>query len=101
MLIYTEEEEYDNSAFVSAEIKAGRIVAYYYIVYLAHKIWFSGDAVLIHGHVVHKSEQSMKHRIGSILYHVSLLIDKSPVSRQIYGIHIMEMHNSIYCKENW
>jgi hypothetical protein len=50
---------------------------------------------------VHKSEQSMKHRIGSILYHVSLLIDKSPVSRQIYGIHIMEMHNSIYCKENW
>jgi hypothetical protein len=38
VLIYTEEEEYDNSAFVSAEIKAGRIVAYYYIVYLAHKI---------------------------------------------------------------
>ncbi|CAF1254833.1 unnamed protein product [Rotaria sordida] len=66
VLIYTEEEEqYDNSAFVPVEIKAG-------------------DAILIHPHVVHKSEQN-----------------KSPISRQIYGIHIMEMYNSIYCKENW
>jgi hypothetical protein len=41
VLIFTgEEEQYDDNAFVPAEVKAGRIVGYYYIVYLAHKISF-------------------------------------------------------------
>jgi hypothetical protein len=39
VLIFTgEEEKYDDNAFVPAEVKAGRVVGYYYIVYLAHKI---------------------------------------------------------------
>src|ERR1700722_18384708 len=60
VLIYTgEEEHYDNSAFVPVEVKAGRIVEYSDIVYLANNILFSGDAILLHAQVVHKSEQSM------------------------------------------
>lgn len=66
MLIYEgEPETYDDNAFVPVEIKAG-------------------DAIVIHGQVVHKSEQN-----------------KSPISRQIYTFHIIEMNNSVYSKENW
>lgn len=43
VLIFTgQEEQHDDNAFVPAEVKAGRIVAYDYIVDLAHKIVFQG-----------------------------------------------------------
>ncbi|CAF2984564.1 unnamed protein product [Rotaria sp. Silwood2] len=65
VLIFQGEEEYDDSAFIPVEVKAG-------------------DAILIDGQVVHKSEQN-----------------KSPQTRQICAFHIFETHNSTYSKENW
>jgi len=66
MLIFEgTEEDYDEKAFVPVEVKAG-------------------DAILIHGQVVHKSEQNM-----------------SPHSRQIYAFHIIETEGTEYSKENW
>ncbi|CAF0770477.1 unnamed protein product [Adineta steineri] len=66
MLIFTgTEDKYDDKDFVPVEIKAG-------------------DAILIHGQAVHKSEQNT-----------------SPISRQIYTFHIIEMNDSEYSKENW
>ncbi|CAF1166980.1 unnamed protein product [Didymodactylos carnosus] len=44
----------------------------------------AGDAILIHGQVVHKSEQNT-----------------SPITRQIYTFHVIETNNSTYSKENW
>ncbi|CAF3684280.1 unnamed protein product [Rotaria socialis] len=66
MLVYVgETEQYDDKDFVPVEVKAG-------------------DAIVIHGQAVHKSEQNT-----------------SPLSRQIYTFHIIEMDNSVYSKENW
>jgi len=66
VLIFTgEEDQYDDSAFVPVEVKAG-------------------DAVVFHGQAVHKSGQN-----------------ESPASRQIFAIHLLEMHNATYSKENW
>ncbi|CAF0926822.1 unnamed protein product [Adineta ricciae] len=59
------EDQYDDKDFVPVEIEAG-------------------DGILIHGQVVHKSEQNT-----------------SPISRQIYTFHIIETDNSEYSKENW
>jgi len=59
------DDQYDEKAFVPVEIKAG-------------------DAILIHGQAVHKSEQNT-----------------SSISRQIYTFHIIEMNNTEYSKENW
>lgn len=66
MLIFTgSANQYDDKDFIPVEIKAG-------------------DAILIHGQVVHQSEQNT-----------------SPISRQIYTFHVIEMHNTEYSKENW
>jgi len=66
MLIYEgKDDQFDEKAFVPVEIKAG-------------------DAILIHGQVVHKSEQN-----------------RSPISRQIYTFHIIETNNTEYSKEKW
>jgi hypothetical protein len=32
---------------------------------------------------------------------IHFYLDKSSVSRQIYAVHVIETHNSVYCKENW
>ncbi|CAF4619719.1 unnamed protein product, partial [Didymodactylos carnosus] len=65
MLIFTGPvTQHEESEFVSCPVKAG-------------------DAVLIHGQVVHKSEQNT-----------------SPITRQIYTFHIIETNNSTYSKEN-
>jgi ectoine hydroxylase-related dioxygenase (phytanoyl-CoA dioxygenase family) len=66
LILTGEEEKFDDNAFVPVEVKAGRIIEYYCIVYVLENFLFSGDAVIIHGQVVHKSEQSMKYRIESI-----------------------------------
>ncbi|UJR28447.1 hypothetical protein I4U23_009687 [Adineta vaga] len=66
MLIYEgDEDQYDDKEFVPVEIAAG-------------------DGILIHGQVVHKSEQNT-----------------SSISRQIYTFHIIETNDSEYSKENW
>ena len=100
VLIFTgQEEKHDDNTFVPVEIKAGIIVGYYFIVYLAHKILFQ---VMPFSFMVMSCTRV--HKVGNIKYDqfsVTHLIDKSSVSRLIYAVHLMEMHNSIYCKENW
>ncbi|CAF3620695.1 unnamed protein product [Rotaria sp. Silwood1] len=64
LIFIGEEEQYDNNAFVPVEVKAGRIIEYCYIVYFANKNLFSGDAILIHSQVVHKSEQNFSQLPG-------------------------------------
>lgn len=62
--IYTgEDEKFDDSAFVPAEIKAGKLISYYYIVCVSKKCLISGDALIFHGETVHKSDKSIKYRI--------------------------------------
>ncbi len=60
MLIFNgNDDQYDEKAFVPVEIKAGK---YSYEKFL--KLFFDlGDAILIHGQVVHKSEQSIYSKI--------------------------------------
>lgn len=60
-----DEETYNDADFVPVEVKAG-------------------DALLIHGQVVHKSEANT-----------------SPISRNVYTFHVIETHKSEYSKENW
>ena len=59
------EDVYDDAAFVAAPVK-------------------KGSAVVIHGHVAHKSEKNLSER-----------------SRGIYTFHIAESHQTEWCKENW
>ena len=51
---------------------------------LSRLILFSGDLVLIHGEIVHKSERNT-----------------SSKSRNIYTFHVFDQHNVVYSKENW
>jgi len=53
------------------------------LIYFHYHFW-TGSAIIIHGHVVHKSEKNTSDR-----------------SREIYTYHIAESHNSIWCPENW
>jgi hypothetical protein len=55
MLIFNgNDDQYDEKAFVPVEIKAGKNIYRKF-----SKLFFDlGDAILIHGQVVHKSEQS-------------------------------------------
>lgn len=65
-LIHTKQApKYDDSRFVPAQVKAG-------------------DAIFIHGLVVHKSRPNL-----------------SPKSRHIYTFHVYEAENSTFSKENW
>ena len=47
-------------------------------------IFVEGSAIVIHGHVVHKSEKNLSER-----------------SREIYTYHIAESHNTKWLSENW
>ncbi|XP_057310941.1 phytanoyl-CoA dioxygenase domain-containing protein 1-like [Hydractinia symbiolongicarpus] len=58
-------DEFDDSQFVAVPVK-------------------KGSAVIIHGHVVHKSEKNLSTR-----------------SREIYTYHVAESHNTEWCAENW
>lgn len=60
-----ERETYDDEKFIAAPIK-------------------KGSAIVIHGHVVHKSALNTSNR-----------------SREIYTYHIAESHNTKWCAENW
>ena len=55
MLIFNgNDDQYDEKDFVPVEIKAGKNIDHKFI-----KLFFDlGDAILIHGQAVHKSEQS-------------------------------------------
>ncbi len=70
LIFVGEAEQFDDNAFVPVEVKAGKIIESHYIVYIPRKFLFPGDAIVMDGQVVHKSEQSIKYRIESIFYHI-------------------------------
>jgi hypothetical protein len=72
LILVGEEEKFDENAFVPVEVKAGNMNEYHCLRYIPENFLFLGDAVIIHGQVVHKSEQSRKYRIESIFYHIYL-----------------------------
>ena len=95
-----EAEQFDSNALIPVEVKAGNKHSSY--ISREKKLHiFSGDAVLIHGNIVHKSEQSMTNRIRTIFDHIYFASDRSPISRQIVAVHFLEMNNATYSEENW
>jgi hypothetical protein len=64
MLIYNgEEDKFDDKDFVPVEIKAGKNIFEKFSYKILKILFYIGDAILIHGQVVHKSEQSMSKEI--------------------------------------
>ena len=100
MLIFRgTEDQHDEKAFVPVEIKAGKNKDSF--LNLSKFILSLGDAIIIHGQAVHKSEQSRSKKVISDMFIRWICLDTSPISRQIYTFHIIEMNNSDYSKENW
>jgi hypothetical protein len=89
-LIHTKQAPvYEQSKFVPVPVKAGKNLIFFLFAEFAyllkiHALNWIGDALLIHGLVVHKS-----------------LPNLSPNSRHIYTYHVYEGENSVFSSDNW
>ncbi|KAK7896460.1 hypothetical protein WMY93_021785 [Mugilogobius chulae] len=83
------EQTYEDDKFVPAPVKKGK---WLYLCYTLQRIKrnklcimnCAGDAVLIHGEVVHRSEEN-----------------RSEHSRHVYTFHMMEAQDTKWSPENW